>query len=115
MRYLLLAYADAGRLGAMAEAERDALAGACREGVAELAASGRLLAAATLGPGCLVVRVRQGAMALSEGALAPAGELQLRAVLTISARDLNEAISVAAATPHARAGPIEVRPLLGEA
>ncbi len=112
MRYLLLAYGDEQRLGAMAPDEREALARACRESDEALAASGVLDAAAVLqGAVAVSVRVRHGAVTLAEGPVAPSRE-RLCAVFTITARDLNEAIRVAAALPQARVGPVEVRPVL---
>jgi hypothetical protein len=56
------------------------------------------------------VRVQSGSLGVAEGPWAETSE-QLTGIFVISARDLNEAIQVAAGMPQARAGPIEVRPL----
>lgn len=112
MRYLLLAYRDEQQWSALSSGEREVLARACDESDAALAASGQLLAAAMLQRACpITVRMHRNGVSIAEGAVAPERE-QLSAVLIIAAWDLNEAIRVAAAMPHARAGPIEIRPLL---
>lgn len=113
MRYLLLAYRDEQQWNALPGGEREVLPSACRESDEALAASGRLLAAAVIEGDCpTTVRVHRGAVTVAEGAAAPSRE-QLSAVYIIAAWDLNEAIRVAATMPHARAGPIEIRPLAG--
>jgi hypothetical protein len=112
MHYLLLAYGDERLLGAMSAGERETLERACRENDEALDRSGRLVAAAMVeGFSAATVRASRGAVAVDEGPLS-ATSARLRAVFMIAARDLNEAIQVAAAMPQARAGPIEVRPLL---
>lgn len=112
MRYLLLAYRDERRWGALPDGERAALARACAESDGALAASGRLVVAAAPEPaGAATVRAERGGAAVVAGPVEAARE-GLSALFIISARDLNEAIQVAAALPHARAGPIEVWPLL---
>ena len=55
-----------------------------------------------------VVRVQSGAISVADGPLAEIRE-HLAGIFTIDARDLNEAIQVAATMPQARTGPIEVR------
>jgi hypothetical protein len=116
MRYVLLAYGDERLLEAMSAGERDALMSACLANEEALRQNGHLLSAAGLQPSAsaATVRLHEGELAVFVGPCVAAGE-QLTAVLVISARDLNEAIQVAAGMPQARVGPIEVRPLLDPA
>lgn len=109
MRYLLLVYEDRRRLGAMPAAERAAFDLACRESDAALRASGYLSAAEALCGPAATVRYEGGAPHLGETPEA-AGE-ELRAAVTISARDLNEALQVVLAMPQARVGTVEVWPV----
>ena len=112
MHYVLLAYGDQQQLDAMPSSEREALMNACQANDAALRESGRLLAVEGLPSNstATTIRYQQGQLSISVGALAATKE-QLIGIFTISARDLNEAIQVAAAMPQARGGPIEVRPL----
>jgi len=57
------------------------------------------------------VRVRNGKMSVTDGPFAETKE-QLGGFILIEARDLNDAIQVAAKIPSARTGSIEVRPIL---
>jgi hypothetical protein len=112
MRYLLLVYEDERHRDAMPAGEREALAQACLDNDAAMRASGYLLAAEALhgGDSAATVSLQGREVALTEGVVArPQG--QLRAVVTICARDLNEAIQLAATMPQARLGPIEVWPI----
>lgn len=112
MKYLLLAYADERRLEAMSGGEREALRNACLASDEALRASGHLLAALVLqgSRAAATVSLQDGCVSVSVGPCAET-DTQLAGVFTIDARDLNEAIQVAATMPQRRAGPIEVRPL----
>jgi hypothetical protein len=57
------------------------------------------------------LRVRNGKLSTTDGPFAETKE-QLGGYLLIEARDLNEAIRIAAGVPMARTGSIEVRPVL---
>ncbi len=115
MRYVLLAYGDERLLGAMSAGERDALRSASLANEEALRLSGRLLSAADPQPSAATtVQMCGDRLVVAAGPCAGAQGL-LTGVFVISARDLNEAIQVAAAMPLARAGPIEVRPLLDPA
>jgi hypothetical protein len=100
MKYLCLCYCGA----------RDAAASAAYD--AELHGRGSVVAAAWLGPAedAATLRVRNGSLAVDEGPC-EAGAGALAAVALIEARDLNEAIRVAAELPAARSGSVEVRPV----
>jgi hypothetical protein len=112
MQYVLLAYGDEQQLEAMPSGERAALVDACRANDAALRRSGHLLAVESLQNSCAAttVRFQQGRLTITVGPLAATKE-QLIGIFTITARDLNEAIQVAATMPQARGGPIEVRPV----
>jgi len=56
------------------------------------------------------VRLRGDRLLLADGPVADHHE-QLRGVVVIEARDLDEAIAVAARTPDARQGAVEIRPV----
>ena len=58
----------------------------------------------------MTVRVRNGQVSITDGPFAETKE-QLGGFYLIEARDLNEAIRLAARMPPARLGSIEVRPL----
>src|ERR671915_201397 len=74
--------------------------------------SGQLLAAEALEPvrTATTVRVRHGKVSVTDGPFAETKE-QLAGFYLIEARDLNDAIQVAAKIPPAREGSIEVRPV----
>lgn len=82
---------------------------ACGTGLRE---SGHLLAAEPLHAveTATTVRVRNGKVSVTDGPFAETKE-QLAGFYLIDARDLNEAIQVAAKIPPAREGSIEVRPV----
>jgi hypothetical protein len=113
MRYLLLAYGDEQALSALPAGERRALLNACLANDDALRRSGHLLAAEGLegSAAATTVRVHNGRLSVSDGPFASTRE-QIVGLFFINARDLNEAIQVAATMPQARGGPIEVRPVL---
>jgi hypothetical protein len=113
MQYLLLAYYEEKQWEALPAADRDALATAASTIEQELRQSGHLLAAEELqNSNVLTVRVVDGKVSLSEGPFVST-KGPLHRLFFIEARDLNEAIQVAAKMPQTRSGSIEVRPLLG--
>ena len=73
---------------------------------------GSLIAAEALQPveTATTVRVRQGRLSITDGPFAETKE-QLAGFYLIEARDLNDAIQMAAKIPPAREGSIEVRPV----
>lgn len=112
MRYVLLAYANERQLAALPSGEREALGNACLDSDEAIRKSGHLLAAQRLQSSCnaTTLRLENGELSVSAGPYAANME-QLIGIFTIAARDLNEAIQVAAQMPQARGGPIEVRPI----
>lgn len=105
MKYLCLVYLDAEHWSSCADAE-------CAEYAGRLDAGRRLLAAEPLHPThtATTVRVRGGEVTLFDGPFAETREM-LAGFYLVDAKDLNEAISVAAGIPPARHGSIEVRPV----
>ena len=105
MKYLCLVYLDAERWSACSDAE-------CADYVKELAEGKRLIAGEPLHPvhTATTVRVRGGEVTLFDGPHAETREM-LAGFYLVDARDLNEAIQIAARIPPARHGSIEVRPV----
>lgn len=118
MRYACLVYADGPRLDALTDIERTQLRTdflACEH---ELHRSGHLVTAAPLAPvqTATTVRVREGRQLTTDGAAVDGpgqsgAALVLEAVIVLEARDLNEAIRLAAKLPGARMGRVEIRPV----
>ncbi len=105
MKYLCLVYLDAEHWAACSDAE-------CADYVQQLDAGRRLLAAEPLHPThtATTVRVRGGEVTLFDGPFAETREM-LAGFYLIDAKDLNEAIHLAAGIPPARYGSVEVRPV----
>lgn len=80
---------------------------------AGLQASGHLVAAHALKlpEDAVTVRVRDGKMSSTDGPFMETKEM-LGGLMVIEARDLNEAVRIAAGIPFARLGSVEVRPLV---
>jgi hypothetical protein len=105
MKYVCLVYLEQPKLHAVPDSECQT----CGNG---LRSSGILLAAQALQPveTATTVRVRNGRMSITDGPFAETKE-QLAGFYLVEARDLNDAIQVAAKIPPAREGSIEVRPV----
>ena len=105
MKYLCLVYLEQQKLNAVPDRECLASSTGFRE-------SGLLIAAEALQSveTATTVRVRNGKVSVTDGPFAETKE-QLAGFYLIDARDLNEAIQVAARIPPAREGSIEVRPV----
>lgn len=105
MKYLCLVYLSQDNWHACNDEE-------CARYAAEVAASGRMLAAEPLHAAdtATTVRVRHGETLLTDGPFAETKEL-LAGFYLVEARDLNEALRIAAGIPPARYGSIEVRPV----
>ena len=112
MKYLCLAYEEERALDALSRTEWDALRKETLDYVDALKRSGRLLITHPLQSvrSATTVRVRDGRLSTTDGPFAETKET-LGGFFLIEARDLNEAIRVAAGIPPARVGSIEVRPI----
>jgi hypothetical protein len=113
MKYLFLAYRDEQQWAALSAGERDTLEAACQAIEQALRQSGHLFAVEDLqnSDAAITVRLVHDRVTLSEGPLAGT-QGELSQLFFINARDLNEAIRLASTMPHARRGPIEVRPVI---
>jgi hypothetical protein len=105
MKYLCLVYSEESKLETICDSE-------CRAFREDLEEGGHCLAAEALQPvqAATTVRVRNGRLSLTDGPFAETKE-QLAGFYLIEARDLNEAIHLAAKIPPARVGSIEIRPV----
>jgi len=110
MTYMLLVYLDEQ---ALSESEREKCYGESARLAQDLHTSGQYLAASPLHPVSTAtsVRVREGKSLITDGPFAETRE-QLGGFFLIDARDLDEAIAIAARIPAARVGTIEVRPVM---
>jgi hypothetical protein len=113
MKYLLLVCNDDKKLEAMPKDDFDAFVNEHLDCDDALRKSGHFLASDALQPvtAATTVRVRGGRVSLTDGPFAETKE-QVGGFYLIEARDLNDAIHVAARIPSARTGCIEVRPIL---
>lgn len=113
MKYLCLIYDDENVINAMPQAEQDAFMGEYYAFTDGIRASGQYIAGEALHPvaTATTVRIRTGRMSTTDGPFAETKE-QLGGFYLIEARDLNEAIQVAAKIPSVRTGSIEVRPVV---
>jgi hypothetical protein len=110
MRYMLLVYLDEQ---ALSETEREKCYTESVQLTQELHSSGNYLAAAPLHPTSTAtsVRVRDSKRLVTDGPFAETRE-QLGGYYLVDAKDLDEAIGIAARIPVARRGTIEVRPVI---
>ena len=105
MKYLCLVYLDEKRLDELPDED-------CVEYDTAIRKSGYCLASEALQPvqTATTVRMRNGKLSVTDGPFAETKE-QLAGFYMIEARDLNEAIQIAAKIPPARVGCVEVRPI----
>ena len=115
MKYLCLAYEEEKKLNALSKSEWSALRGETLACVEELRKNGCLIAAEPLQSvrTAKTVRVRDGKVSQTDGPFAETKET-LGGFFLINARNLIEALEVAAKWPSARLGSIEVRPIEAE-
>ncbi|MCU0232236.1 MAG: YciI family protein [Acidobacteria bacterium] len=113
MRYMLLIYDPESAWESMPEAERNELFGEYMAFTESIRESGHLLAGDPLEPTATAttIRVRGGKAVTSDGPFAETRE-QLGGYYIVEARDLDEALGLAARVPSARIGCVEVRPIV---
>lgn len=116
MKYLCLVYVDQEKWDALSPDEHRDLAMETSLFNEELCASGRSLGCSRLQPveTASTIRVGPGGTVVTDGPYAETKE-QLGGYLLLDARDMNDAIRLAAKFPPARYGCIEVRPVLERA
>ena len=110
MRYMLLIYLEEQSIG---EAERQECYVESAQLAQEIQARGQFLAAAPLHPTSTAtsIRVRDGKRLVTDGPFAETRE-QLGGYFLIEAKNLDEAMGIAARIPMARKGTVEIRPVI---
>jgi hypothetical protein len=113
MRYMCLIYDNEQSWAAMSKADTEAMMGEYFAFTKDLKDSGNYQAGEALQPvsTATTVRLRNGKLSTTDGPFAETKE-HLGGFYLINARDLNEAIQIAARIPSARIGSIEVRPVV---
>ena len=112
MKYLLMCCHDEKTFDSMSKSECDAMMEETMAYCQALKKSGQLVAVERLEPirTAMSVRIRGGKLSVTDGPFAETKE-QLAGFYLLDARDLNEAIQMAAKIPPAREGSVEVRPV----
>ena len=105
MKYLCLVYGEEAAIQKMPDSH-------CLEYDASIRASGQCISSEALQPvsTATTVRVRNGKVTMTDGPFAETKEA-LAGFYLIEAKDLDEALAIAAGIPPAQVGSIEVRPI----
>jgi hypothetical protein len=113
---MFLIYLDDRDFATMPEDERDAWVGRMEAYDQELISSGNYVDACAMRQPkeAMTVRIRNGNLAATDGPFAETKE-HLSGYFVVEARDLNDAVRLAAKMPLANVGAVEVRPLKGHA
>lgn len=113
MRYLLIVCDDPTELERMSDAEKARLTADHHAFNESLGTSGILRAGNALAPvtTATTIRLRGGRRLITDGPFAETRE-HLVGYYLVDAKDLDEAIGIAARVPSARIGAVEVRPVL---
>ena len=111
MRYLCLVHFEHEKLDGLPLADRQDVDRRSMAYDRELEARGHLIVAQAVDGGdhAVLVRVRDGKVSTTDGPFIETKE-QMAGFVLIEARDLNQAIEIAARIPLAEIGTIEVRP-----
>ena len=112
MRYLCLIYDEEKKWAAMSKEQSDAVMGEYFAFTEDVKKSGHYVGGEALQPVSTAtsVRVRSGKMSTTDGPFAETKE-QLGGYYLINAKDLNDALAIAAKIPGAKTGTVEVRPI----
>ena len=112
MRYMLLVHHDEVTFRQRPEHERHGMLQESVQLANQLHATGQYFSAAPLHPSAetACVRVRDGKSLITDGPFAETRE-QIGGYFLVEAKDVNEAIEIAARIPGARIGTVEVRPV----
>src|SRR6202000_439929 len=113
MQYLLMVYRSEAEIFKMSDADRQKMTGEYGAYTQSIIQSGHFKAGDGLQPSttATTVRVRDGKILATDGPFAETRE-QLGGYYLVEARDLDEAIGIAARIPGAVTGSIEVRPIM---
>jgi hypothetical protein len=112
MKFMLLIYNDPALLDTLPEAQADSMMRDCFEHADELHRDGCLIESRMLDEPRTAksVRIRKGRMTATDGPFTEAKEM-LGGFNLIEARDMDEAVRIAAEFPWARTGCVEIRPV----
>ena len=112
MKYLCLIYDEEQKMAAMPKSDVDAFMGGYFTFTQQIKESGHMLSGEALQPvhTATTLRFRNGKLATTDGPFAETKE-QLGGFYLIEAKDLNDALQVAARIPSVRTGGVEVRPV----
>jgi hypothetical protein len=113
MQYLLLIYGNEAQWGKMTEAEHNKISQEYMDFTKSIGGSGHLKGGNELDrtSTATTVRLRDGKRLVTDGPFAETKE-QLGGYYLIEAKDLDDAIAVAARIPSVRWGSIEIRPII---
>jgi hypothetical protein len=113
VQYLLLIYENEAGFANMSEAEQGKIFEEYMDYSNRIQKSGHYVAGEALQPtaSATTVRVKNGKTLTTDGPFAETRE-QLGGFYLVEAKDLDEAIALAAGIPGARTGSIEVRPIM---
>ncbi|HET9425812.1 MAG TPA: YciI family protein [Gemmatimonadaceae bacterium] len=113
MKYLCLVYEDEKLMEKLSKDEGDRIFAEYMTFTENIKKSGHLLAGDALLPvaSATTVRIRNGKLSTTDGPFAETKE-QLGGYYLIEAKDLNDAIQVAAKIPAAKTGSVEIRPVM---
>ena len=113
MKYLLLIYQEEKQWAGLSEAERQKIYSEYGQLRHELTMNGQFVGGSQLHPAATAssVRVRNGKELVTDGPFAETHE-QLGGYFLIEAKNLDEALRIAARIPSAREGTVEVRPIV---
>jgi hypothetical protein len=113
MKYLLLIYDNEAAFASLPEAEQGQIFGEYMDYSKRIKKSGNYVGGEALEPisTATTVRVKGGKTLTTDGPFAETRE-QLGGYYLVEAKDLDEAIALAAGIPGARTGCVEVRPIM---
>ena len=113
MKYLLLIYENEQGFGGLSGDEQGKVFGEYMDFSRSIRQSGHYVTGEALQPttSATTVRVKNGKTLTTDGPFAETRE-QLGGFYLVEAKDLDEAIALAARIPGARTGSIEVRPIM---
>ena len=116
MKYLLLIYHEEKLWAGLSDTERQRIYAEYGQLRQELVTSGQFVGGSQLHPVATAssVRVRNGKELVTDGPFAETHE-QLAGYFLIEAKNLDEALRIAARIPSAREGTVEVRPIVERA
>jgi hypothetical protein len=113
MKYLLLIYGNEASWASLSEAEQGKIFEEYMQYTSDIKKKGNYIGGQALQPvsTATTVRVKNGKTLTTDGPFAETRE-QLGGYYLVEAKDLDEAVALAAGIPDARTGSVEVRPIM---